>query len=325
MPKVTPQASEKREGSSLEALSMPGAQPTITMRTGAAVAPHEVEDPTSRRGSWDPLRRYIQEAVVYPLLTREEERAVARKIQEGDPEARERMIVSNLRLVMKIAKEYEGCGLPTLDIIELGNVGLMKAVDRFNPDLGAKFSTYAVWWIRQGILYGLSTQSRTIRLPTHKTLEFGRLMRTKDELQMTLGREPTDKEIADEAKTSPSRVRELFSLTFASVHLDAPMSATNNEPISSTIADDESKSPSVTTEHEDLKQRVKEYIRKLSPREQIILTRRFGLDGKEPETLDSIGADFGVTRERIRQVEAKALMRLRQLAEDEPEMKERVG
>lgn len=269
------------------------------------------------RGEWDPLRKYIQEAVITPLLTREEELSLAAKVQQGDDQARERMILSNLRLVLKIAKEYEGCGLPMLDLVNLGNIGLMKAVDKFKPDKGAKFSTYGVWWIKQSILRGLTDQTRTIRLPAHASQEITRLKRTRDELEVTFGREPTAREIAHEAQVPESRVRKLLAVSATTIALDAPISANNEDSVSTTIADDESKIPSVEAERNELKSRVVLFLKHLNPRERTILTRRFGLNGKDPETLETIGHDYGVTRERIRQVEAKALRALRKLASGE--------
>lgn len=264
-------------------------------------------------GVWDPLRIYVREAVVTPLLTRDEEDAVARQVMQGDPAARERMILSNLRLVIKIAKEFEGYGLPLLDVINLGNLGLMKAVDRFDPDKGAKFSTYAVWWIRQSILRGLSDQSRTIRVPAYQVQAIARLKRTMKELEATLGREVSIPELAEEAELPVGRVRQLLSIDIGTISLDAPMSAHNDESVQSTVADDESKIPSALSARADLRRHARQYLDKLTEKEKAILSRRFGLEGKDPETLEDIGADYHVTRERIRQIEARALLKLRKL------------
>jgi RNA polymerase primary sigma factor len=273
--------------------------------------------PVDSQGRWDPLRHYMREAVVASLLTREEECALAVKVQAGDEVARERMILSNLRLVIKIAKDFEGCGLPMLDIINLGNIGLMKAVGRFDPDKGARFSTYSSWWIKQSILRGLSNQSRTIRVPAHAMREIAHLKRMKDDLEMALGREATPGELAEEAEVPEHRIRRLFATAVGTVPLDAPLSADSNDSLGTTVADDESKSPSVEAERNDLKGRVAQVFSKLPKREREILSRRFGLDGREPETLESIGGDFGVTRERIRQLEAIALRKLRIMASGE--------
>ena len=272
--------------------------------------------------SWDPLRVYLREAIVYPLLSREEEIAVARQVRQGDLEARERMILSNLRLVVKIAKDYEGYGLSNLDAINLGNIGLMRAVDRFDPEVGAKFSTYAVWWIRQGIMRGLTNLSRTIRIPAHKVQQIARLKKTVNDLESSLGREVSFDEIAEEAGLPTREVRRLLSISSATVSLDAPISEHQDENVASTIADDEQKTPSFISAHQDLLRLAHRYLGKLAAREHTILSRRFGLNGRSPETLEDIGQDYGLTRERIRQIEAKALVKLRRMIEQDGKGKE---
>jgi RNA polymerase sigma factor (sigma-70 family) len=223
------------------------------------------------------------------------------------------MILSNLRLVVRVAKEYEGFGLPQLDLINLGNIGLMRAVERFEPERGAKFSTYASWWIRQGILRGLSNQTRTVRLPAHKIQLISRLKRTKDDLEMALGRDASHTEVAAEAQVPVGLVRKMLSLSQSTVSLDAPLSHDVNETVASTLADENANDPSAMSERADLHQAVRKHLEQLKPRERIILSRRFGLEGGVCETLEDIGADYSVTRERIRQIEAKALAKLRKL------------
>ena len=317
MPKAAAKTTKSIESKEQDTLVMPPQALSVPRFIPSNETSGKSLFPVDSHGAWDPLRQYIKEAVITPLLTRDEELSLAAKVQEGDEAARERMILSNLRLVIKIAKEYEGCGLPILDLINLGNIGLMKAVDRFEPERGAKFSTYGAWWIKQSIFRGLSNQTRTIRLPTHAAQEISRLKRTRDELEIVLGREPSPPEIAEEAKVPVSRVRRLLAVEGVTLSLDAPISAHNEESVSTTIADDESKSPSAVTERNELKLRVARYLSNLSQRERAVLTRRFGLDGKDPETLENIGADYGVTRERIRQVEAKALGKLKKLTSGE--------
>jgi RNA polymerase primary sigma factor len=259
------------------------------------------------------LKAYLREACVYPLLKRHEEDELARLVQEGDLEARERMILSNLRLVIKVAKEYDQLGLPLGDLINMGNIGLMTAVERFEPERGAKFSTYAVWWIRQGMLRGLSNQARTVRLPTHKIQQINHLKRVKEQLDMALGREALDTELAVEAQVPVGRVRALLSMSRNAISLDTPLGSDTDDTLGSTLAEDPSKTPNALSERLDLHRHVRGYLEKLHPRERLILTRRFGLDGKNPETLEQIGADYHVTRERIRQIEAKALLKLKRM------------
>lgn len=312
---VPERPSAPEQGGALDELRTPprpkGATPLATVSDAAPLARSEVPAEGDPVGPWDPLRVYLREACRHSLLTRAEEESLARKVQGGDLEAREQMILANLRLVVKIAREYEGFGLPALDLINLGNIGLMRAVERFEPDRGAKLSTYASWWIRQGILRGLSNQSRMVRLPAHKIQMIARLKRTKDELEMALGRDASDTEVAAEAKVPVGMVRKMLSLSQSTVSLDAPVHREGDETIASTLADDNVKDPSATSERADLHEEVRKHLARLKPREQTILSRRFGLDGGACETLEDIGADFGVTRERIRQIEAKALQTLR--------------
>lgn len=265
-------------------------------------------------GTWDPLKVYLREACDHPLLTRQEEDDLAALVQQGDLAARERMIVSNLRLVVKIAREFDELGVPLLDLINMGNIGLMTAVTKFEPDRGAKFSTYAIWWIRQGILRGLCNEARTIRIPAYKIQQLYRLRRAKEHLDTELGREATDEELAAEAEVPVRQIRQILSLSKTTLSLDAPVGYDGDETISSTVSDDTSKIPSALTECSDLQRRVRLYVDKLGEKERVILTRRFGLDGKNPETLEEIGADYHVTRERIRQIEARALVKLKRLA-----------
>ena len=317
MPAMNAKTAVSREPSELEALQAPPRPLNVAPPHVDKSAPAESQRSESQGNSgaevWDPLRSYLREACVYPLLQRHEEIDLARLVQSGDLEARERMILSNLRLVVKVAKEYDGVGLPLVDLINMGNIGLMTAVERFEPDRGAKFSTYAVWWIRQGILRGLSNQARTIRIPAYKIQQLYTLKRAKEQLEIELGREATDKELAKEAQIPLREIRKIFSLSHGTIPLDAPMSSDREDTVGSTVADDAAKIPSAVSERSDLHRLVRLYVDKLGERERIILTRRFGLEGKDPETLEEIGADYHVTRERIRQIEARALLKLRKM------------
>jgi len=298
-----------------ETLSMPArprALDKATLSIPRTLSPQE-ETPSDPRAPWDPLRVYLREACKSELLTRQEETELAHRVLSGDDAAREQMIMSNLRLVVKIAREYEGIGLPVLDLINLGNIGLMRAVEKFQPEMGAKFSTYAVWWIRQGMLRGLSDQSRTIRIPAHAIQKIALLKRAKEDLESTLGREATIQELSEETEVPVAQVRRLLSVSVATISLDSPVSAQNDESVASTVADDRGETPDAVAARVDLQERAQRYLANLSAKERDIIVRRFGLEGHEPETLEDIGAEYKVTRERIRQIEAKALIRLRKL------------
>jgi RNA polymerase primary sigma factor len=268
------------------------------------------------RGIWDEhssLRLYLRDAVETPLLTPQEEIALAVRIARGDDAAREHMIRANLRLVIKIAREYEDYGLPLLDLINEGNIGLMRAVERFDPNRGAKLSTYAAWWIKQAIKRALSNQSKSIRLPIHIVQELARMKKAEVRLESELGRAATDVELAAELESQVediTRWREAAAIGATS--LDAPLgSDPDANRIADVIPDEAAVMPWAGVSEESNAEMVRDLVGTLNRREQVILSQRFALDGGEPKTLEQIGADFGLTRERIRQLEAAALKKLR--------------
>jgi RNA polymerase primary sigma factor len=278
----------------------------------AAVVP----DARPERGPWDEntsLRLYLREAVETALLTPDEEVVLARRIQAGDEEAREHMIKANLRLVVKIAREYEDYGLPLLDLINEGNIGLMRAVERFDPTKGAKLSTYAAWWIKQSIKRALSNQSKSIRLPIHVVQELARMKKAENRLESELGRQPTELELAAVLEVDVEDIqRWREAAAVGATSLDAPLgSDPESGRVADVIADDNAKMPWSGVSDETNAELIRELVATLNVREQRILRERFALDGGEPRTLEEIGADFGLTRERIRQLEAAALKKLR--------------
>jgi len=262
------------------------------------------------------FRLYLREIGQVKLLTPQEEIELAARIKAGDKKAREQMIKANLRLVVKIARDYEGLGLPLLDLISEGNIGLMKAVERFDPKKGGKLSTYAAWWIKQAIKRALANQAKTIRLPVHLVDKIARMRRVAMELQEELGREPTDEELAAELGTTPARVAQMRTAAIRPASLDAPLSEEEDSNSFGEIVQDES----AHTPYEELEEKtvtamLRELLQRLDAREAAILNRRFGLDGNPPQTLEEVGAQFGVTRERVRQIQNIALRKLRRMIE----------
>ena len=279
----------------------------------AAPAPESVEEPSNRKMHLGALELYLQEVGRVKLLTPAEEIALAKRIKKGDEQAREHMIKANLRLVVKIARDYEGLGLPLLDLINEGNIGLMKGVERFNPAKGAKLSTYASWWIKQSIKRALANQSKTIRLPIHVVDKVAHIRRTEVRLREALDREPTDEEIAAEVDIDPRRLRQYREAAKAPVSLEAPLGreGEDSDQVSEVVPDLNAAAPfdQVLKESDDAL--LKEVFAELTPREKTILAIRFGLDDDTPRTLEEIGGQFGVTRERIRQIQNEALKKLR--------------
>jgi RNA polymerase primary sigma factor len=263
----------------------------------------------------DALQRYLQEMAETPLLTPQEEIALAKRIQKGDRKARTRMIKANLRLVVKIARDYENLGLPLLDLINEGNLGLMKAVDRFNPRKGAKLSTYAAWWIKQSIRRALSNQSRTIRLPVHMSDQVHRMNLARFKLTETLGREPSDEELARDLNTTPAKAGRLRTLGLRPASLDAPLGDEADSQFGDIIEDETAPTPFEILQAKTSRQEVQELVKHLPPREAEILVLRYGLDGRKPQTLEEVGKKFNVTRERIRQLQEIALEKLRRRLE----------
>jgi RNA polymerase primary sigma factor len=263
----------------------------------------------SSRG--DAFQLYLREIGQVKLLTPEEEIALAERIQAGDKEAREQMIKANLRLVVKIAREYEGLGLPLLDLISEGNIGLMKGVERFQPDKGAKLSTYVSWWIKQAIRRALADQSKTIRLPLHVTQKVSHMRRTAMKLRETLDREPTDQELADDLELDPRRLRRYRDASRAMICLDSPISGENSTPLSETVADENAAAPFEDLLRENDYGMVNEILATLDARESKILLMRFGLDDGTQKTLEEVAEHFDITRERIRQIQEQALEKMR--------------
>jgi RNA polymerase primary sigma factor len=263
----------------------------------------------------DSLQLYMQEIGKTPLLTREEEIKLASRVRRGDKRAREQMINANLRLVVKISYDYANFGMPLLDLINEGNIGLMKAVERFNPKKGAKLSTYAALWIRQSIRRALSNQSKTIRLPVHIVDKVHKLHRASIELTEKLGREPSDAELAKRLGMAPAKVTQLRTYGVTPASLDAPIGDEDDSRFSDIVQDEGAMTPYELLRVKTMRQEIRQHLKYLTPREAEILTMRYGLDGKEPRTLDDVGKKFKVTRERIRQIQEIALAKLRHRVE----------
>ena len=280
----------------------------LVQRVESARVEPVVEHP---RGSESSYHLYLQEIGQTKLLTLAEETALARRVQKGDEKAREHMIKANLRLVVKIARDYENFGLPLLDLINEGNIGLMRAVEKFDPDKGAKLSTYAAWWIKQSMRRALSDQSKTIRIPVHATDKLLHIRRIALKLEEELGREATDEEIGAELDIPAKQVRQLLQASIRPASLDAPLGDDDSNRVSDVIADDRASTPYDHLEEKTNVDLIHEVIGILDPRETTILRYRFGLDGGGEKTLEEVGQKFGVTRERIRQIQNVALGKLR--------------
>ena len=259
----------------------------------------------------DPVRMYLKEIGKISLLTLEEEQNLSIRVADGDEEAKRLLAESNLRLVVSIAKRYVGRGLLFLDLIQEGNIGLMKAVDKFDYDKGYKFSTYATWWIRQAITRALADQARTIRVPVHMVETINKMSRIQRQLTLELNREPSEEEIAKKMGVSVEKVREVFKISQEPVSLETPIGEEEDSHLGDFLKDESSLSPEEYTENEILKEEIKEVLETLQPREQEVLELRFGLIDGTCHTLEDVGKRFNVTRERIRQIEAKALRKLR--------------
>ena len=259
----------------------------------------------------DPVRMYLREIGRIPLLTYEEELELARKVLEGDEEAKQKLAESNLRLVVSIAKKYVGRGMLFLDLIQEGNMGLIKAVEKFDYAKGFKFSTYATWWIRQAITRAIADQARTIRIPVHMVETINKLIRTSRHLLQQLGREPTPDEIAKEMEIPVEKVMEIQKIAQDPVSLETPIGEEDDSHLGDFIQDDDSPAPQDSAAYTMLKEQLEEVMETLTPREAKVLKLRFGLEDGKARTLEEVGKEFMVTRERIRQIEAKALRKLR--------------
>ena len=259
----------------------------------------------------DPVRMYLREIGRIPLLSFEEELELAKKVLDGDEEAKQKLAESNLRLVVSIAKKYVGRGMLFLDLIQEGNMGLIKAVEKFDYEKGYKFSTYATWWIRQAITRAIADQARTIRIPVHMVETINKLIRTSRHLLQILGREPTPEEIAEELEIPVEKVMEIQKIAQEPVSLETPIGEEDDSHLGDFIPDDESPAPHDSAAYTLLKEQLEEVMSTLTPREAKVLKLRFGLEDGKARTLEEVGREFQVTRERIRQIEAKALRKLR--------------
>ncbi|MDA5108682.1 MULTISPECIES: RNA polymerase sigma factor RpoD [Brevibacillus] len=259
----------------------------------------------------DPVRMYLKEIGRVPLLSAEEEIKLAQRIEQGDEEAKRRLAEANLRLVVSIAKRYVGRGMLFLDLIQEGNMGLIKAVEKFDYRKGYKFSTYATWWIRQAITRAIADQARTIRIPVHMVETINKLIRVSRQLLQELGREPLPEEIAEKMDLTPEKVREIMKIAQEPVSLETPIGEEDDSHLGDFIEDQDALEPSDAAAYELLKEQLEDVLDTLTDREENVLRLRFGLDDGRTRTLEEVGKVFGVTRERIRQIEAKALRKLR--------------
>lgn len=259
----------------------------------------------------DPVRLYLKEIGKVPLLSADEEMELARRMEQGDDEAKKKLAEANLRLVVSIAKRYVGRGMSFLDLIQEGNLGLIKAVEKFDYTKGFKFSTYATWWIRQAITRAIADQARTIRIPVHMVETINKLIRVSRQLLQELGREPTPKEIGKEMGFSEEKVREIQKIAQDPVSLETPIGEEEDSHLGDFIPDDDAPAPAEAASYALLKEQLMEVLSTLTDREEKVLRLRFGLDDGRARTLEEVGREFNVTRERIRQIEAKALRKLR--------------
>lgn len=261
------------------------------------------------------IDKYLRDIARLPLLTPKQEIELAAKIKGGNERARNRMITSNLRLVVTIARSYTNLGLPLLDLISEGNIGLVKAVERFDPSRGAKLSSYAVWWIRQAIKRALDDQSRLIRLPVHHRDKLTKMHQIALNMTQTLGREPTDEELSEEIGIDPAKVARLNTASVPPASLDARISDDDVTEFGESIADETARSPFETLRDQDLQGKLGDLLKVLNERETQIVRQRFGLGGEKPHTLEDVGVILGVTRERVRQLEKAALLKMRNALE----------
>ncbi len=313
IPRV-PKVASFRTGTHSQTSSSSGPSTVLEVRVPRAAG--NVETVSTPYESRSALTLYLRDAVEVPLLTIDEENALAARIRQGDAAAREHMIRANLRLVIKIARDYEGYGLPLLDLINEGNIGLMKGVERFDPAKGGKLSTYGSWWIKQSIKRALANQSKTIRLPVHLVDKVNRMRRAAHELREVFGREATDEELAEELEVPVKKVRLWMRSSMKTASLDAPLGDDDSSPLADVVPATDTLDPFEELQQRTVHEMVRRFLPGLPPRELSILQERFGLEGGGEKTLDEIGHRFGVTRERIRQLQNLALAKLRRKIEE---------
>ncbi|NKF03776.1 RNA polymerase sigma factor RpoD [Lactobacillus paracasei] len=304
---------QKIEDNGIAIVDENGEPAAISLKKQKKVSKKEMSDMSAPSGVKinDPVRMYLKEIGRVSLLTADEEVALALKIEQGDQEAKQRLAEANLRLVVSIAKRYVGRGMQFLDLIQEGNMGLMKAVEKFDYRKGFKFSTYATWWIRQAITRAIADQARTIRIPVHMVETINKLIRIQRQLLQDLGREPTPEEIGAEMDMQTEKVREILKIAQEPVSLETPIGEEDDSHLGDFIEDQDATSPEDHASYELLKEQLESVLDTLTDREENVLRLRFGLDDGRTRTLEEVGKVFGVTRERIRQIEAKALRKLR--------------
>lgn len=271
----------------------------------------EAEPQVEEYGTGDPVRMYLREIGKVPLLTQEQEQKLAKRIAQGDQEAAKEMTEANLRLVVSIAKRYVGRGMQLLDLIQEGNLGLLKAVEKYDFTKGFKFSTYATWWVRQAITRALADQARTIRIPVHMVETMNKLTQCSRKLQQELGREPTVEELSKAMRMTPERINEIRQMCMEPVSLESPVGEEDDSHLGDFIEDNTGSQPADAVSQAMLRQQLMEILDTLSEREAKVLRLRYGLDDGRPRTLEEVGKEFNVTRERVRQIEAKALRKIR--------------
>ena len=284
---------------------------TLESEVEQMMSPEEIEKMQESLAVDDPVRMYLKEIGKVPLLDPEREHELAKKMMEGDEKAKNEIVEANLRLVVSIAKKHVGKGMAFLDLIQEGNLGLMKAVDKFDYEKGFKFSTYATWWIRQAITRAIADQARTIRIPVHMVETINRQIRVSRQLMLSLGREPTTAEIAKEMGVSENKVRDIQRISQDTISLETPVGEEEDSNLGTFLSDTTTATPEESATVSMLKEQLLSVLGSLTPREQKVVMLRYGLEDGHPKTLEEVGKEFNVTRERIRQIEAKALKKLR--------------